>query len=172
MEIKQVPLPHHSDPHGWTVAYRHAGGADHVHRVIGWVGDRATAQRVANIAANLWAPLIQCVPCPAPTSDPTPLTVLMKRPAFIDPDEFPDGSIIRAEGLVARGLVSLDDVAALIDDVMPAPIMFAARLMELADESGITVDNLATDEILEAMPDRIMETLMAEFPAAISHDGA
>lgn len=168
-EGNYLDTPDVGDPHGWTVLYQTIACDDHTHRVIGWVGDLPQATKVACVAAALWHPVMRCTPTPAPDS----ATPGQKIGVITD---MPEGMIARVHAgekftideLIAAGATGVT----MVDEVMPKPIMIAARVVEILDTMSVDVVTLLDDSgqhdgrqaLFRAGGAPLLKTILSEFP--------
>lgn len=164
----ELPPPEVGDRHGWTVMYQTIS-CDHVHRVLGWVGDMPSATKVAMVVAALWHPLIRCTPTPAPTGDTTAETtgVITDMPEELA-DRIHSGERLTPAELFEAGATG----TAMVDEVMPDVVMVSARLVELLDAKGVDVVTLLDDTgehdgmraLVRAGGREVWDKIIAEFP--------
>ena len=162
------PEPH--DVHGWTVLYQTVACHNHTHRVLGWVGDLPSATKLACVTGALWHPAMRCTPTPAPAGD----TPADKIGVITDmPDELRErvhaGESFSPQELIELGAVALH----LHDEVMPEPVMIAARVIEHIDAKGIDVIDLLSVSgmhnglraLAQAGGEAMWRAIMKEFPS-------
>lgn len=161
------PLPAEGDPHGWTVIYQTIA-CDHVHRVIGWVGNKRLATIVSATTAALWHPVLRATPAPAPTGGDTGrINVITEVPEGVR-ERIHAGEKLTPADLAAAGCESEE----LIDEVMPEVVMIAARLVELLEAKGVDVAAVLVDSgmhngmpaLVRAGGREVFEKIMVEFP--------
>lgn len=160
--------PEVGDVHGWTVMYQTVA-CDHVHRVLGWVGDQPSAIKVSSVAAAMYHPLMRAIPTPAPTSE----SLAGRTGVITDVPPEVAARIHAGEKLTPAELFDLGATGYVMEDeVMPPSIMAAARVVELMDAKGIDVVTLLTDSgihnglraLIRAGGEEMWEKVAAEFP--------
>lgn len=163
-----LPKPEPDDVHGWTVLYQ-TPACDHVHRVLGWVGDLPSATKLSMVASALWHPMIRVTPTPAPTGDvcAEQIGVITDMPEELA-QRIHAGEAFTFDELFARGA----EGTVLIDEVMPRIVMLPARVAQLMDEKGVDLVTLLTDTgehggmraLVRAGGRDVWEKIMAEYP--------
>lgn len=163
-----LDAPEVGDVHGWTIMYQTVT-CDHVHRVLGWVGDMPSATKVAQVAAAMFHPLMRAIPTPAPTSDTLAGTtgVITDVPPEVAA-RIHAGERLRPDELFELGASGY----VMEDEVMPPSIMCASRVVEMLEERGVDVVTLLTDSgmhdglraLVRAGGEEMWEKLIAEFP--------
>lgn len=161
-------LPAEDDPHAWTVIYQ-TYACEHVHRVIGWVGDHRSAITVAAVTAALWHPVLRATPAPAPTGADTGRVGVITDVPEVLRARVEAGEIPTPEEMAAAGVTQLE----LIDELMPEPVMIAARVTELLEAKGVDVTALLTDSgihdgmaaLVRAGGEELFGQIMAEYPS-------
>lgn len=167
-DARSVPMPEQNDPHGWTVAFQIILDSQSIFRTIGWVGDHASAEKVAMIAAMIYGPILTFGAVPAPrTDEPDGLVAITERPASM-PDDFPlDPSRMTA---VPAAYLRGTPMMTVRDAMMPTPVLTAAKVVELLEAKDVDVEALYNDghgkvaRIQAALGEEGMAQVVAAFP--------